>query len=154
MSESVGPFMLRALANSLADGDSPPGADLTTGGSARYAIYRTRDGRFIAAAPLEEKFWANFTEVLGLSVEAGRADVVRAIASRDAADLMAALSARDTCCSLVATVSEAMTDPHNRARGVFARSVEAGGEPIAALPLPLIDAYRDPEQVGRAPKLG
>jgi crotonobetainyl-CoA:carnitine CoA-transferase CaiB-like acyl-CoA transferase len=154
MAQNLGPFLLRALANTLANGDTPPNTDLTTGGSARYAIYRTRDGRFIAAAPLEEKFWANFTEVLGLSVDVDRADIVRAIGARDAAELMAALSARDTCCSLVATVSEAMADPHNRARGVFARSVEIGSGAIAALPLPLIEGYRDPEPDGRAPELG
>lgn len=153
MAENVGPFLLRGLANSVAGASEAPNADLTTGATARYAIYRTRDSRFIAAAPLEEKFWSNFTAILGLGLDAGRDEVSRAIAGRDSDELMAALSARDTCCSLVVTVAEAMTDPHNAARGVFARLVAVGEEAVAALPLPLVDDYRSPEAIGQAPTL-
>ena len=43
-----------------------PGAELLTGGSPRYHIYRTADQRFIACAALEQKFWDRLTELVGL----------------------------------------------------------------------------------------
>ncbi|MGE5545716.1 MAG: CaiB/BaiF CoA transferase family protein [Solirubrobacterales bacterium] len=39
--------------------------DIITGGAACYRIYRTRDGRFVALAALEEKFWRKFCETVG-----------------------------------------------------------------------------------------
>ena len=55
------------IGNGLAAGEWPqPGGELVTGGSPRYNIYRTRDERFLAAAPLEQKFWENFCALLDL----------------------------------------------------------------------------------------
>ncbi len=153
MSEMVGPFLTHVLASTAAGLGREPNSEITTGGTVRYGIYRTRDDRFIAAAPLEEKFWLNFTSILGLGIDADRAAVTHAIAARESGELMEALSSRDTCCTLVMTVADAMDDPHNRARGIFARTVDVGGEEVSALPLPLVEAYRDPEKKGRAPKL-
>jgi crotonobetainyl-CoA:carnitine CoA-transferase CaiB-like acyl-CoA transferase len=153
MSEMVGPFLPHVLASTAAGSGREPNSEITTGATVRFGLYRTRDGKFVAAAPLEERFWINFTSVLGLGVDADRAAVTRAIAARDSNELMVELGSRDTCCTLVMTVADAMADPHNRARGVFARTVEVGGKEVAALPLPLVEAYRDPEKKGRAPKL-
>ena len=49
-----------------------PGAGdaLLTGASPRYQLYRTRDGRWIAAAPLEDRFWEAFCEVIELPASA------------------------------------------------------------------------------------
>jgi crotonobetainyl-CoA:carnitine CoA-transferase CaiB-like acyl-CoA transferase len=153
MSENVGPFLTHVLASNSVGLGREPNSEITTGATVRYGIYRTRDGKFVAAAPLEERFWINFTSVLGLGVDADRAAVMRAIAARDSDELMAELGSRDTCCTLVMTVADAIADPHNRERGVFARTVEVGAEKVVALPLPLVEAYRDPEKNGRAPKL-
>lgn len=47
-------------------GDHPPReADIITGGSACYRIYRTKDRRFVALAALEEKFWEIFCNTIG-----------------------------------------------------------------------------------------
>ncbi|KAB7548477.1 hypothetical protein ET532_024820, partial [Verminephrobacter sp. Larva24] len=43
-----------------------PGADLISGGTPRYQVYRAADGQYLAVAPLEEKFWRNFTRRLVL----------------------------------------------------------------------------------------
>lgn len=40
-------------------------ADLINGGAAFYRVYRTRDGRFVALAALEEKFWEKFCRAVG-----------------------------------------------------------------------------------------
>jgi len=54
------------LATHAGSGSWPvPGQDLLTGGSPRYRIYRTSDGRHVAAAPLEDRF-------LGALLRAGR----------------------------------------------------------------------------------
>lgn len=42
-----------------------------TGGLALYATYATRDGRFVALAALEPKFWRTFCEGAGLEVDMG-----------------------------------------------------------------------------------
>jgi hypothetical protein len=34
-----------------------------------YQIYRTADGRYLAAAPIEEKFWENFARLIELPHE-------------------------------------------------------------------------------------
>src|SRR3546814_18817670 len=67
-----------------------PGCEFVTGGTPRYQIYRTADGRYLAAAPLEDKFWENFTRIIGLAPEFchPNADVKKAIA--DVAEIVAA----------------------------------------------------------------
>ncbi len=46
--------------------DPRPGGELVTGGSPRYQVYRCADGRWLACAPLEPKFWVNFCRVIDL----------------------------------------------------------------------------------------
>ena len=53
------------LALSAGGRDLGRGRDLLNGGAAYYRIYRTRDGRFLAAAPIEAKFWRAFCLVVG-----------------------------------------------------------------------------------------
>ena len=58
LADNVFPFLYWAIGNGLAAGQWPsPGGDLVTGGSPRYNVYRTTDGQFVAAAPLEDRFW-------------------------------------------------------------------------------------------------
>ena len=58
MHENLLPFIYWALAQGWNTGAWPgPNSGTTTGGSPRYAIYRMADGRFLAAAPLEDRFW-------------------------------------------------------------------------------------------------
>ena len=48
------------------------GCDLLNGGLPCYALYRTRDDRYVAVAALESKFWLRFCEALGRPDLAGR----------------------------------------------------------------------------------
>jgi crotonobetainyl-CoA:carnitine CoA-transferase CaiB-like acyl-CoA transferase len=153
MSENVYPFLYWALAGSLAGQEPVASQELITGGSPRYNIYRTSDGRFVAAAPLEDHFWQTFCDALQIPLCASKDDVAAAIGKYDAVGLMTLFAGRDACCSIVATIAEALEDPHFKARGVFRRQVDLNGRSVAALPLPLVGAYRDPETSRSVPPL-
>lgn len=164
MADNLFSFMYWALGNGLAAGAWPrPGGELVSGGSPRYQIYRTKDGRFLAAAPLEQKFWDNFCDVVGLAQPwrddardpAGtRAAVAHCVAERTSAQWRAAFSGRDVCCSIVATVEEALADAHFQARRLFARELGADGSAIAALPVPIDAAFRGTAAALGYPALG
>lgn len=144
MGENLFPFVYWALGRGHLLGQWPtPNQSMVTGGSARYQIYRTKDGRYLAAAPLEDKFWANFTDAIGLpeALKDDRRDpaatqlaVANAIAGRTAAQWQSVFEGLDVCCSLVLTLEEAVADPHWKARGTFSESFEFGDRRIPALP--------------------
>jgi alpha-methylacyl-CoA racemase len=165
MSENVFTFLYWAIGNGTAGGEWPePGNDLLTGGSPRYNIYRTADGHYVAAAPLEEKFWRRFCDILGLE-ETSRDDsrdpgatktaIAERIASLPADHWRERFEGEDVCCTVVRGVREALEDEHFKARGVFDRSVEDGdGREIPALPLPVVPGFRRPELRLGYPALG
>lgn len=152
MTDNLFTFMYWALGNGLAAGAWPvAGGELVTGGSPRYQIYRTQDGRFLAAAPLEQRFWENFCAAIGLDAQwrddardprGARAAVAKCIAARTAAAWREALAHQDVCCAIVASVEEALADAHFRARGLFAQQLVADGATLAALPVPVDAAFR------------
>lgn len=153
MSDNIFPFMYWALANT-AQGEPPkPSGELITGGSPRYGIYRTKDGRWLAAAPIESQFWTRFCTLMGLEETADSAAVASAISKRTAAEWDSTFEGEDVCCTIVASVEEAIKDPQFAARNVFSRTVESDGKSMPALPLPLVPAFRDPVAVRPAPKL-
>jgi alpha-methylacyl-CoA racemase len=164
MADNVFTFMYWALGNGLAGGQWPvPGGDLVTGGSPRYSVYRTKDDKFVAAAPLEAKFWDNFCELIGLAPElrddsrdaaATRRAVAEKIAAKTADEWRALFAGKDLCCCIVGSVEDALRDPHFTARGVFAAKLAAGGKEIAALPVPVAPQFRVHDGVAGYPALG
>lgn len=89
-----------------------------TGGLPNYAVYRTRDGGYLAVAPLEPHFWKSFCEALGrpelvpLQFEASRRDEVTrtiadTIASRDRSEWEEVFAGVDACVEPVLTIEEA-----------------------------------------------
>ena len=152
------------LANGFAAGRWPrPGAELVTGGSPRYRVYRTADGGHLSAAPIEQRFWDVFCRLIGLD-ERFHDD------SRDPAKVIEAVAAciiaqptdhwrrvfaeADACCAVVASLAEAVEDPHFRAHNLFGRQTGTGSMRIPALPLPLAEAFRDPALTKLSPVLG
>lgn len=94
-----------------------PSAHPLTGGSPRYHIYATADGRHVACAALEAKFWDRLTELVGLPADlrddAGRErEVIVALsqifASRDAAHWRELFEGEDVCTTVVSTWEEAV----------------------------------------------
>lgn len=164
MADNLFTFMYWAMGNGQVAGEWPtPGGDLVTGGSPRYNIYRTRDGKFVAAAPLEQKFWENFCAMLGLPPEVQddsrdvaktRQAVAEKIAAKTADELRVLFAGKDVCCCIMASVEEALADPHFIARGVFGAKLNAEGKQITALPVPVAPQFRaQPESAGY-PALG
>jgi crotonobetainyl-CoA:carnitine CoA-transferase CaiB-like acyl-CoA transferase len=166
MSDNIFTFLYWALGNGMVAGDWPePGGELVTGGSPRYNIYRTADGRYVAAAPLEERFWQNFCDLLELEdklrddskdPEATIAAVAERIALHPASHWQERFEGHDVCCSVVRSVREAMEDEHFNSRGLFDWVIESGtdGRGIPALPVPVMPEFRRPERRLGYPSLG
>jgi len=164
MADNLFAFMYWAMGDGLAAGHWPrPGQALVTGGSPRYQIYRTADDRFIAAAPLEEKFWQTFCDAIGLPAAArddsrDAAAVKRAVAerirSRTAEEWRAAFAGKDLCCNVVRSVQEALADPDFIARRLFDAKLVAGTSSITAVPLPISAAFRGADGAAGYPALG
>ncbi|MER6827333.1 CaiB/BaiF CoA-transferase family protein [Streptosporangium sp. NPDC000563] len=94
-----------------------PGAELLTGGSPRYQVYETADGRHVACAALEQKFWDRLVELVGLdpSFHDDRGQeraVIGALAGRFASESAdhwrSVLDGEDVCTVVVATWDEAV----------------------------------------------
>lgn len=164
MGDNLFTFLYWALGEGFTGSGWPEaGKALVTGGSPRYQIYRTADGRYLAAAPLENKFWGTFTETIGLPealrdptapAETVKAAVAERIGARTAEDWRAAFAGKDVCCSIVATLEEAVADSHVAARKLFAHSLKANGRELPALPVPLAPIFRPYATHAWAPQLG
>jgi alpha-methylacyl-CoA racemase len=164
MAGNLFPFTYWALGNGLAAGMWPGnGTDLVTGGSPRYRLYPTADGKIVAAAPLEQKFWDELCDIVGLErslredardPEATAGAVAAAIRSKTAEEWRMRFAGRDCCCSIVATLQEAITDPQFRDRFSHVLANEAGAR-MPALPVPVAEGFRAPaDQTQSAPALG
>ena len=164
MADNLFAFMYWALGNGEVAGEWPqPGGELVTGGSPRYNVYRTRDGRFVAAAPLEQKFWENFCALIGLApalqddsrdVAKTRHAVGEIIAAKTAAEWSALFAGKDICCCIVASLEDALRDPHFVARKVFSAKLAANGKEITALPVPVASQFRASPGAAGYPTLG
>ncbi|MFG1193065.1 MULTISPECIES: CaiB/BaiF CoA transferase family protein [Xanthobacter] len=164
MGESLFTFLYWALGEGFSGNGWPMGGQsLVTGGSPRYQVYRTADGRYLAAAPLEDKFWENFTRIIDLPealrdpsapVDTVKAAIAERIGARTADAWRAAFAGQDVCCSIVATLEEAVADPHVSSRNLFAHALKADGREIPALPVPLAPVFRPRATRATAPQLG
>ncbi len=157
MCDNLYTFMFWAIGQGLAAGRWPEGgAGLLTGGSPRYQLYPTSDGKFVAAAPLEQKFWETFCGLIGAPPEVDIAAVGAIIGAEPAKHWQGVFAGRDCCCSIVATLQEALADPHFKARGLFDHLLSnEAGQRLPALPVPIAPRFRAaPETALAAPALG
>ncbi len=164
MTDGLFTFLYWALGEGFSAGQWPSaGQSLVTGGSPRYAIYRTRDDRHVSVAALEERFWVRFCDIIGLEPEyrdderdaaATRNRLAEIFAGRTAADWQSAFGAEDVCCAVVASVEEAIGNLHFRSRGLFDRDVTSGNHKMPALPVPLVETLRKSGKDSRSPRLG
>ncbi len=164
MSENMFTFLYWAMGHGFANGDWPqPARGLISGGSPRYQIYRTADHKFVAAAPLEQKFWENFCALINLPAALRDDRTNPAATQRGVAEIMAGHSAahwaerfagKDLCCCIVKTIAEAVQDPHFIQRGLFARTLTLNGQQVPALHTPIAIHFRPDRLDGAGPKLG
>jgi len=164
MADNLFTFLYWAIGNGQVAGQWPvPGGELVTGGSPRYQIYRTLDNKFIAAAPLEDRFWSNFIDAIGApktlldhsqDPDAVKAHIQQILATQTAAHWAACFTGKDVCCAVVASMQEAVADPHFHARGVFSRELVSGDAHISALPVPVAPQFRGENIRDGYPALG
>ena len=140
-----------------------PARGLLNGGSPRYQLYATSDAQYIAAAPIEQPFWENFCEAINLETESrddsaepqrSIAAVAARIAQRPAADWQHRFSGRDVCCTVVATLQQAVGELQAIGSDLLRHEVTGpNGEQMPALPVPLAPQWRD-DAVESYPQLG
>jgi alpha-methylacyl-CoA racemase len=158
MADAMFTFAWGGLADGFAHGRFPgSGETMLTGGSPRYQLYPTRDGKIVACAALEQKFWLAFTSAIGLASEfvddardaiASKSAVAAIIAARSAQEWQPVFATADCCVTIVASLEEAVRDPQFVGRGLFAYALTGPGvEAIPALPVPIASCFRCPAGV-------
>ncbi|GGO37026.1 CaiB/BaiF CoA transferase family protein [Streptomyces lasiicapitis] len=106
------------------------GANLLDGGCPFYGTYETADGQYMAVGALEQQFYDEFIELIGLrEIAPARKDLARWGELRDAvtarfktrtrAEWTAHFEGSDACVAPVLSLREAPHHPHLAARGTF-----------------------------------
>ena len=98
--------------------DPVAGGDVLTGGAAQYQVYACADGRAIAVAALEPKFWSALEGAVGHPVSRSFDALSTLFKQESAAHWAERL--RGTCCEPVLTLSEVADHPAHVARGSIA----------------------------------
>ncbi|WRZ89238.1 CoA transferase [Streptomyces sp. NBC_01007] len=110
-------------------------ANLLDGGCPYYGTYETADGRYMAVGPLEQQFYDEFVELLGIPElgparkdparwEGLRESVAARFRTRTRDEWTAVFDGSDACVAPVLSLREAPEHPHLTARGTF---VDHGG---------------------------
>ena len=165
MSDAMFTLSGHALAVGHITGTFPGAGDARlTGGSPRYQLYPTKDGKLIACGALEQKFWLAFTAAIGLPAAfiddrrdpaATKSAVAKIIAGRSAVEWKPVLAKADCCVTIVASLEEALRDPHFIGRGLFEHRVSgASRATMPALPVPIDPVFRARQKTRALPTLG
>jgi crotonobetainyl-CoA:carnitine CoA-transferase CaiB-like acyl-CoA transferase len=153
MTDAMFTFGFFSQAEGAATGRFPdPGEPIFVGSLPRYSLYRTRDERLLAVGALEDKFWLAFCDMIELPADLRddhatpvetRAAVAERVAARTHGEWAAALAGTEFCVTPVATMAEALADPHFLARGLFAHSVATpSGTVLPAAIVPVAPQFR------------
>ena len=165
MTENLFPFMFWGLGSGFAHNKWPGNSDgVLSGGSPRYNIYKTSDGSYVAAAPLEDRFWNKFCEAIELpkkfikmqnDQEKVIQEIRKIIGQKEKNYWLDVFSKADCCCSIVKSVEEAINDNHFKVRKIFENKIINNlGEEIPALPIPVDMQFRKDQKKASAPSLG
>jgi crotonobetainyl-CoA:carnitine CoA-transferase CaiB-like acyl-CoA transferase len=159
MADAMFTFAWFGLAQGHATGRFPEsGENMLAGGSPRYGLYGTADGKFLAVGALEQKFWNAFCQAIELpdplrndarDPSATRQAVADLVGARHAEHWRQVLEPADCCCTVVASLEEAFSDEHFRARGLFDFNVVQGGRRLPMTTLPIAPAFRRAAVTGR-----
>ncbi len=131
LSEAAMAWMGGVMTMAQGGGQPERESDLINGGAAFYRIYRTQDGKFVALAALEEKFWVAFCTAIAKPDWIARqaeplpqhhliADLEAMFAGRDRAAWEALLAPADCCFEPVLAPDEVPHHPQTQARGFVA----------------------------------
>ena len=165
MTENLFPFMFWGLGSGFANNKWPGNSDgVLSGGSPRYNIYKTSDGSYVAAAPLEDRFWNKFCEAIELpkkffkmqnDQEKVIQEIRKIIGQKEKNYWLDVFNKADCCCSIVKSIEEAINDNHFKVRKIFENKIINNlGEEIPALPIPVDMQFRKDQKRASAPSLG
>ena len=165
MTENLFPFMFWGLGSGFAHNKWPGNSDgVLSGGSPRYNIYKTSDGSYVAAAPLEDRFWNKFCEAIELpkkfiKMQNDQKKVIqeirKIIGQKEKNYWLDVFNKADCCCSIVKSIEEAINDNHFKVRKIFENKIINNlGEEIPALPIPVDMQFRKDQKRVSAPSLG
>ena len=165
MTENLFPFMFWGLGSGFAHNKWPGNSDgVLSGGSPRYNIYKTSDGNYVAAAPLEDRFWNKFCEAIELpkkfikmqnDQEKAIQEIRKIIGQKEKNYWLDVFNKADCCCSIVKSIEEAINDNHFKVRKIFENKIINNlGEEIPALPIPVDMQFRKDQKRASAPSLG
>ena len=165
MTENLFPFMFWGLGSGFAHNKWPGNSDgVLSGGSPRYNIYKTSDGSYVAAAPLEDRFWNKFCEAIELpkkfikmqnDQEKVIKEIRKIIGQKEKNYWLDVFNKADCCCSIVKSIEEAINDNHFKVRKIFENKIINNlGEEIPALPIPVDMQFRKDQKRASAPSLG
>jgi len=117
------------------------GSNILDGGAPFSCAYKTSDDQYIAVAPIENRFYRNLLESLGIDdidpatqYDASKWSSVRhklqsVFETKTRDEWSDLLDGTDTCCTPILTMAEVASHPHNAARKTF---VEIEGIPQPA----------------------
>lgn len=162
MTDGVLGFAATAMGGLLGGLAVARGAEPLTGGIAPYNTYATSDGRAVALAALEPKFWGAFTGGVGLEMQmsdlmpgphqvALRERVAAIIATRTRDEWAAFGRERDCCLEPVLEPHELQADAQLRARNMFFELPSPRG-PVPQLRLPVTP--QDTAHLSAPPRAG
>ena len=165
MTENLFPFMFWGLGSGFAHNKWPGNSDgVLSGGSPRYNIYKTSDASYVAAAPLEDRFWNKFCEAIELpkkfikmqnDQEKVIQEIRKIIGQKEKNYWLDVFNKADCCCSIVKSIEEAINDNHFKVRKIFENKIINNlGEEIPALPIPVDMQFRKDQKRASAPSLG
>jgi alpha-methylacyl-CoA racemase len=165
MADAMFTFAWYAYAIGNATGKFPgPGELRLAGGSPRYQLYPTKDAKLVACGALEQKFWLSFCNTIGVPAPlmndladpaATRQAIADIIARESAAHWRPKFAAADCCVTIMASLEDALHDPHFVERGLFAHQVAGpSGGIMPALPVPIAETLREKPGAKPSPILG
>lgn len=138
----------------------PRGNDMLTGALPNYSVYEAADGKHVALAALEPKFFVNFCNAVnrpdlarmplapGEGGAALRAELTALFLTRTRDEWDDLLGDKDCCVSAIYTPEEALEHGQARARGMIE---SASGKPAFGMPIRFSDSCCDR---GSSPALG
>jgi crotonobetainyl-CoA:carnitine CoA-transferase CaiB-like acyl-CoA transferase len=166
ISMTEGALAMLAVPLALAEARRSPvvrGSEMLTGGAACYSVYSTSDGRFVAFAALEPRFFAGFCDAVGRpdlaprQLEDGgagpRAELTAIFASRTRDEWASFAAEHDACVAPVLEGDEPREDEQLRARGAFVDLPAGPGGRFTSVASP-VRIRGETAPLGPAPRLG
>ncbi|HHW06336.1 MAG TPA: CoA transferase [Clostridia bacterium] len=136
---------------------------LLTGALANYNIYQTKDGKYLALAAFEDKFWQRFCRIIEredlarrdhLQDPAVQEEIMQVFRGKTRDEWMALLGGEDICCEPVLEPAEVKEHPQVIARRMFMELTHSGAGPVEVVAPPLKFPGAPPREVLPPPGYG